>query len=72
MYRVYGRVAPQKPLCAAFPEAVGTDTNQGCEDEFGVVSENFRRTKEKQVERTGVILPPVRSQTPAVRAFPGN
>lgn len=43
----FDRVAQQEPLCAALPEAAGTDPAQGCEGGFGAVSEDFRGTKEK-------------------------
>lgn len=43
----YDRVAPQEPLCAALPEAAGTDPDRGLESGFGAVSEDFRGTKEK-------------------------
>ena len=38
--RKQGRVSPQEPLCAAFPDAAGTDTGQGCLGGFGPVSES--------------------------------
>ena len=38
--RKQGRVSPQEPLCAAFPDAAGTDTGQSCLGGFGPVSES--------------------------------
>ena len=38
---------PQEPLCAALPEAAGTDPDRGLESGFGAVSEDFRGAKEK-------------------------
>lgn len=42
----YDRVAPQEQLCAALPEAAGTDPDRGLESGFGAVSEDFRGTPE--------------------------
>ena len=37
---------PQEPLCAAMPEAAGTDPDRGLVSGFGAVSEDFRGTPE--------------------------
>ena len=58
-------------LCATLRGTPGTDAGKDCEGGFGPVSEGLRGTKRAAGEREGVVAPPSRSQTPAVRAFPG-
>lgn len=61
----------QDAACALFQKEASLSPTQGFEGGFDPLSEEFARTKEKAGERSAVVNAALRSQMPAVRAFPG-